>query len=90
MVEVGKRHYPFLPVSWLLKHRFESAALAPGIKAPLLCIVAMEDEIIPAAHSRRLYDAWAGEKRWVGLKGAGHNSTDTAANYWTSIADFIK
>jgi hypothetical protein len=90
MVEVGKRHYPFLPVSWLLKHRFESAALARGIKAPLLCIVAMRDEIIPAEHSRRLYDAWAGEKRWVGLQGAGHNSTDTAANYWTSIADFIK
>jgi uncharacterized protein len=90
LVEVGKRHYPFLPVDWMLKHRFDSVALAPQIGAPLLCIVAMSDDIIPAGHSQRLYDAWAGPKRWIGLDGAGHNSTDDAANYWTSIAAFLK
>jgi uncharacterized protein len=90
MVEMGKHYYPFLPVSLLLRHRFESAAAAPGITAPLLCIVAERDEIIPAQRSRALYDAWAGPKRWVELKGAGHNSTDDAANYWPSILEFIK
>ena len=90
LVELGKRYYPFLPVNWMLKHRFDSVAIAPSIKAPLLCIVAESDEIIPAEHSRRLYEAWGGEKRWVGLVGAGHNSTDNAANYWTSIAAFLK
>ena len=90
LVEVGKRHYPFLPVNWMLKHRFDSMALAPQISAPLLCIVATDDEIIPAVHAKRLYDAWGGEKRWVGLEGAGHNSTDNAANYWTSILAFLK
>jgi uncharacterized protein len=90
LVAVGKRHYPFLPVDWMLKHRFDSIALAPQLKAPLLCIVASADEIIPAEHSKRLYDAWGGEKRWVALEGAGHNSTDNAANYWTSIAAFLK
>jgi pimeloyl-ACP methyl ester carboxylesterase len=90
LVEVGKRYYPFLPVRWMLKHRFDSAAAAPKIAAPLLCIVATRDEIIPAAHSRRLYDAWGGPKHWVGLEGAGHNSTDNSANYWTSIVAFLK
>jgi uncharacterized protein len=90
LVEVGKHYYPFLPVNWMLKHRFDSVGLAPGIKAPLLCIVATADEIIPAERSKRLYDAWGGEKRWVGLEGAGHNSTDNAANYWTSIAAFLR
>ena len=90
LVEVGKRHYPFLPVNWMLKHRFDSAALAPKIAAPLLCIVATDDEIIPAAHAKRLYDAWGGEKRWIGLEGAGHNSTDNAANYWSSIIAFLQ
>ena len=89
LVEVGKRHYPFLPVNWMLRHRFDSVAVAPKIAAPLLCIVATDDEIIPAAHAKRLYDAWGGEKRWVGLEGAGHNSTDDAASYWTSIAAFL-
>ena len=90
LVEIGKRHYPFLPVHWMLKHRFDSVSLAPKISAPLLCIVAADDEIIPAAHARRLYDAWGGDKRWVGLEGAGHNSTDNAANYWSSITAFLQ
>jgi hypothetical protein len=90
LVEVGKRHYPFLPVNWMLRHRFDSVAVAPKIAAPLLCIVATDDEIIPAAHAKRLYDAWGGEKRWVGLEGAGHNSTDGAASYWTSIVAFLE
>lgn len=90
LVEVGKHYYPFLPVKWMLKHPFDSAALAPEISAPLLCIVATADEIIPAVRSRRLYEAWGGPKRWVGLEGAGHNSTDNAANYWTSIVAFLK
>jgi pimeloyl-ACP methyl ester carboxylesterase len=89
LVEVGKRHYPFLPVNWLLKHRFDSAAHAPKMKTRLLCIVATQDEIIPAEHARRLYDVWGGPKQWVGLEGAGHNSTDNAANYWPSIARFL-
>jgi pimeloyl-ACP methyl ester carboxylesterase len=89
LMEVGKRLYPFLPVDWMLKHRFDSAALAPKMKTPLLCIVASHDEIIPAEHAKRLYDAWGGPKQWVDLEGAGHNSTDNAANYWPSIARFL-
>ena len=89
LVEVGKRLYPFLPVDWMLKHRFDSAALAPKMKAPLLCIVASHDEIIPAEHAKRLYDAWGGPKQWIGLEGAGHNSTDGAVNYWPSITRFL-
>ena len=89
LVAVGKRLYPFLPVQWLLKHRFDSVALAPKMKAPLLCIVAAYDEVVPAEHARRLYDAWGGPKRWVGLEGAGHNTTDSALNYWPSIAGFL-
>ena len=90
LVEVAKHYYPFLPVNWMLRHRFDSVALAPKMTAPLLCVVATRDEIIPAVHSKRLYDAWAGPKRWIGLEGAGHNSTDNAANYWSSISEFLK
>jgi len=90
LVEVGKHHYPVLPVGLLLRHRFDSVAVAPKITAPLLCIVAARDEIIPAVHAQRLYDAWGGPKRLITLEGAGHNSTDNHANYWPSIAAFIK
>ena len=88
MVEVGTRHYPFLPVSWLLRHRFDSLALAPKISAPLLCIVATHDEVIPAEHAKRLYDAWGGSKRWIALA-ATHNTIDGHPDYWPSIRPFL-
>jgi pimeloyl-ACP methyl ester carboxylesterase len=89
MVEVARHHYPWLPVSLLLKHRFDSASRAPGIRAPLLCLVAGSDEIIPPARARRLYDAWAGPKRWVALEEAGHNTTDSHPMFWQNVTDFL-
>lgn len=89
MVEVGRHHYPILPVDLMLKHRFESVQHAPKVQAPLLCLVAGRDEIIPMVHSRRLYEAWAGPKRWVELEGAGHNSTDGAPLFWSAIRGFL-
>ena len=89
LLEVAKRHYPFLPVSLMLRHHFDSIDHAPKIRAPLLCIAAASDEVIPASHARKLYDAWGGEKRWVELEGAGHNSTDGAPLFWQSIVGFL-
>ena len=85
---VARHHYPFLPVKLLLRHRFDSAALAPRISAPLLCIVATHDEVIPTVHAQRLYDAWAGPKRWLALPG-GHNETDHQADYWPAVQAFL-
>ena len=90
LVEVAGHYYPFLPVSWMLKHRFDSAERASKIVVPLLCLVAARDEVIPIVHSKRLYDAWAGPKRWVELPGAGHNSTDEAPVFWEAIKEFLK
>ena len=89
MVEVGRHHYPILPVSWMLRHRFDSVQRAPAVQAPLLCLVAGRDEIIPMIHSKRLYEAWAGPKRWVELVNAGHNSTDGAPQFWSAIRGFL-
>jgi uncharacterized protein len=89
LVAMGRHYYPFLPVAWMLRHRFDSAAVAPRQSVPLLCLVAERDEVIPAARSRRLYEAWGGPKRWVELRGAGHNSTDGAPAFWEAIREFL-
>jgi hypothetical protein len=90
LVEVAKRHYPYLPVSWLLRHRFDSVGRAPGISAPLLCLAAQRDEIIPPSHARKLYDAWRGPKRWVELEEAGHNTTDSHPFFWQNVVSFLE
>jgi hypothetical protein len=89
LTNVARHHYPYLPVSWMLKHPFDSLGRAPAIAAPLLCLVAERDEVIPVVHSRRLFDAWKGPKRWVELGGAGHNSTDDVPAFWQAIREFL-
>jgi uncharacterized protein len=89
MTAVARHHYPLLPVGLLLKHRFDSLELAPKMTTPLLCIAASHDEVVPIEHARRLYDAWAGPKRWTELA-ANHNSTDNHPDFWPSISDFLK
>lgn len=90
LVEVAKHHYPYLPVRMMLRHPFDSVGRAPAIRAPLLCIAASRDEVIPVEHARRLYDAWGGAKQWVELPGANHNSTDGMPAFWQSIGAFLR
>jgi pimeloyl-ACP methyl ester carboxylesterase len=86
---VAKRHYPWAPVSLMLRHRFDSLALAPRIGAPMLCIVAERDSIIPAEHARRLFAAWQGDKRLVSIANADHNDVSTSAAFWREIGNFL-
>ena len=86
---VAARYYWFLPVRWLLKHPFDSVALAPRLDTPLLCLIAGRDEVVPPAHAERLYEAWRGPKRRVFLASATHNTTDEAAEFWPSIRAFL-
>jgi len=89
LVEVGRTHYPWLPVSLLLKHRFDAAADAGHIRAPLLAIVASSDSIMPEARSRALYEAWAGPKTWLVVPGTDHNTLSGPDAYWTAVAAFL-
>ena len=86
---IASKQYPFVPVSLLLEHPFDSLARAPEIEAPLLVIAGERDRLIPSALSRRLHDAWAGPKRWVLLPEADHNDIDTGPGYWPPMREFL-
>jgi uncharacterized protein len=89
LAAVAKRYYWYLPVDWMLKHRFDSLGAAPQMKQPLLCFIAERDDVIPPEHAERLFAAWAGPKRRVLLGGTGHNTTDSAQGFWPSVRDFL-
>ena len=79
LVEIGRHHYPVLPVSLLLRDRYDSAALAARLAAPLLVVAGSRDRIVPVAHTRRLFAAAPQPKRLVVLDGADHNDLDLLA-----------
>ena len=89
LAAVGRQHYPWLPVSLLLRHRFDAASLAARIRVPLLAIVGDADSIVAPARSRVLFDAWAGPKSWQVIAGANHNDLGAFDAFWAGIARFL-
>ena len=71
--DIGRHHYPFLPVRMLLRDRYPSLERARSVSCPTLVIAGDRDSIIPTEQSRRVYDALTVEKRLVIIAGADHN-----------------
>jgi pimeloyl-ACP methyl ester carboxylesterase len=90
LVNVAKEYFRWLPVGWLLKDRYESASRAREVKAPVLIVIAGEDEIIPERRSRALTAAFApGQVQVVVVPGVGHNTLDLLPQYLESVARFL-
>ncbi|HYR57573.1 MAG TPA: alpha/beta fold hydrolase, partial [Chthoniobacteraceae bacterium] len=54
--DVAAHHYPFLPVRLLLRDRWDNAAALANYPGRLAVRLAGDDEIIPAAQGRLLFD----------------------------------
>jgi len=89
LVAVGRTHYPWLPVSTLLRHRFNSEVDARRTQVPLLAIVADRDSIVPHERSQALYDAWAGAKSWLVIRATDHNTLSMPDAFWVGVAGFL-
>lgn len=88
IADVGAHHYWFLPVRRLLWDRFDSLSHAAAVRVPTLFIAGDRDRVVPFALTQRLYDAWAGPKTLVIVKGADHN--DEALVHGPQVIDAIR
>lgn len=88
---VGAHHYPWLPVRWLLRDRYDSVAHLAAIGRPVLVAIAARDDIVPPRFGQALYESLTPPKRLVTIVGAGHNDwllyVDTL--WWQCALDFL-
>ena len=56
MVNMGKKYYPFFPVSLLLKDRFESYKKIKNIFVPVLIMHGTVDKIVPYDMGKKMYE----------------------------------
>ncbi|HEX6316813.1 MAG TPA: alpha/beta hydrolase [Gemmatimonadaceae bacterium] len=73
LADMGRLHYPMLPVRLMLRDHYLSLERAPALTCPTLVIAGERDSIIPIENSRRLFDAIAAPKRFVAIPRADHN-----------------
>ncbi len=79
LVEIGRHHYPLLPVRWLLKDRYLSLERIARVRSPLLVVAGEDDDVVPLADSATLFEAAPHPKRFVTIPGVGHNDEELAS-----------
>jgi len=72
-VEMGRRMLPFVPVSLLLRHRFDSVRKIATVKCPTLIGHGRWDRTIPFDMGQELAAKAGGPVTTLWIEGAGHN-----------------
>jgi fermentation-respiration switch protein FrsA (DUF1100 family) len=81
LTDVGRHHYAFLPVRWLLRDRYATIERIARVDAPLLVIGGDRDRIVPIEQTHRLYEAARHPKSLLVLSGADHNDDSLLAGH---------
>jgi fermentation-respiration switch protein FrsA (DUF1100 family) len=78
-VDVGARHYWFVPVRLFMKDQFRSDLRASKVTVPVLVVHGENDFVVPISLGRRLYGLIQAPKRFASVAGAGHNDLGARA-----------
>ena len=72
--DMAKITFPWLPIGRLLSTRYDLLSKINRVQAPLLLIHGDEDEVVPYAQGRRVFEAARPPKEMYTVQGAGHNN----------------
>lgn len=89
-VELGARVYPWLPVRFLARTRYDSMARIGNVTVPKLFVHSIDDEVVPFGMGRRLYNRAPRPKKFVRING-GHNDGFLVSGdvYRRALSDFF-
>lgn len=90
LAAVASTHYPWVPVDWLLRDRYESAQHLAGYRGPVLVVRAGLDEVVPPASTTRLTAAIRPAPSVLVLQDAGHNDLSDKPGYGRVISEFLR
>jgi len=88
LVDVGRFHYPILPVRWLLRDRFSSIDAIGRVRSPVLIVAGDRDRIVPLELSRELFERTPQPRELVVVQGADHN--DPALTEGRELIDAVR
>ena len=91
LAHVASHHFPWLPVSLLLRDKYDSVANLATSRVPVAVVIATGDSIVPAPFGRALYEQLPAPKRLWQVGGAEHNDwmARVDAEWWTGVLDFL-
>lgn len=91
LVNVAREHFWWLPVGLLLRDRYDSTSRARDVTAPVLVVVAGEDEIISRERTEALAAAFKpGQVQTRVVPRVTHNTLDLAPEYLETVRSFLE
>jgi uncharacterized protein len=89
--DLGEDLFPWLPVRSIVTYDYNTAARLPKIDMPILIVHGRDDEMIPYAHGRRLFEIAREPKQFLDLLG-GHNGgfVQTGEAYVKGLEGFVE
>lgn len=88
LLEVAKLRFPLVPLSLLLRHRFNSLAHSKEVAAKTQVLLAEQDVVVPHEHSARLIDAWPTPVSVETIPGSDHHNIMKLEETWLQLVDF--
>lgn len=87
LAAVASHHYPWLPVNWLLRDPYDTAARLARFDRPVVVVVAGRDDIVPARFGVSLHGGIGGPKHLVTIDAAGHNDWPARVDdaWWRTV-----
>ncbi len=86
--DVGARVLPFVPVRWLMRDRFDSAARAALVRQPVLVVHGTDDEVVPFELGEALSKALP-SARLLRIEGGHHNDVSDRGVVWAELEVFV-
>jgi pimeloyl-ACP methyl ester carboxylesterase len=90
IARIAQHRFPLLPAALLMEDKYESWRYAPAVHCPALVIEAQNDEVIPAASTARLMQAFSPVPKFIRIDGVGHGSIVGDPRYAAAVTDFLK
>lgn len=87
--DVGNHLYPWLPVRWLMRNRFDSASKIGHCHRPVFIAHGSADSFVPCVLGQRLFEAANEPKRYLEMPGADHNDP-LGENFFEALRDFLQ
>lgn len=88
--DIAAKHYPFLPVRWLSRYRYDNRETITRVNAPVLIVHSPDDNLVPFNHGETLYAVANEPKEFLKLSGS-HNDgfLQSAGLYEDTLSAFI-
>lgn len=84
----AKRHYPWLPVYWLMSNRFDTLSKLPDIHCPVFVVSSTADTVVPFEYGEALFQTAHEPKQFFRDEGSEHNDP-LPDRFWSALRTFL-